>query len=150
MEDHLDNGDKKYGRESDGTGHGIVISCPEVAQAWVSERDECRGEKMDEGRCDEHTSTEVTNGKEKSGRNAQTGDLFGEDRKNASERRDKPNDNHSTSVQRGVVGVFIMHTTRCTSRSAFADTHCGGGRLFLLGRSQDGGLVGRTESMKEG
>ena len=82
-EEHFDADHNEHRRHGDEARHGRIAFVPEVGQAWVGQGNECCWEKMDEGRCDEHSSAEMSGEEEEAMWYGQPRKAAGDDRKSA-------------------------------------------------------------------
>lgn len=150
MEDHFDDSDEEDSCQCDGAGDSWIILGPEVAEAWVSKRDESSREKMNKRRGNENTSTEMSNSEEESVGDPQTGELGGQNRESTGESRNTENDEQSTDMERRVVGIRV-DTSGGAGRSSSLEKSCElNGGLRSLNWSLNWGSWNRSGSVGRG
>lgn len=114
VEDHFHNRHEEDGCEGNGTRHGWVVLGPEAGQARVAEGDEGRREEMHKRGGDEDAGAKVADHEEKACRDAEAGELGGENRKRAAGKGDEEDDEEGADVEGHVVFILVGDATRST------------------------------------
>lgn len=102
-EDHFNHSDQEYSRQRNGPGHCRVIGGPETRQAWIIQRSEGSRKQMDKRSRNKNPSSEMRDEKEKRGRDTQTGEPDGEDRKGTGQSRNREHDEQTGNMKRKVI-----------------------------------------------
>lgn len=102
-ENHLNHSDEEDAAKGNGARHRRVVGGPELRQARIAQRGECRREEMHEGRGDKDAGAEMADEEQERGRNAEAREVRGEDRKRTGQGGCAQDDEQSGNMQRSIV-----------------------------------------------